>query len=146
MSHSWPRDPVVLPLRLLARLTPDAVVGSVGPGLLGQVMAACQANPTYLDRFYTLQPGRVNGAKRLLVLLPLSVREKLPPGWIEAVGEYATLVWRAGPEVPADDEMEPHEYIWEGDDAAPAPGQQGSRMISRGGMAATLPIGAGGRE
>jgi radical SAM superfamily enzyme YgiQ (UPF0313 family) len=101
--------------------TPDAVVGSFGPGLLGQVMAASQANPTYLDKFYALQPGRVNGAKRLIVLLPLSVRERLPRAWVEAMGEYATLVWRASPEGPPDEEMEPHEYIWEGDSAAVVP-------------------------
>jgi hypothetical protein len=94
-------------------LSPEAVRREIEPQLLGEWLAECQASPTYLDKFYALQPGRPNGAKRLIVLLPLALRELLPSEWIEAVGEFATLVWRAGPEGPPCKEgMEPHEYTW----------------------------------
>src|SRR5262249_5641009 len=71
---------------------PDAV----RPQLLARLMTTCQTNPTYLDKFYGLQPGRINGAKRLVILLPLAIREKLSREWIETVGEYASLIWRNG--------------------------------------------------
>ena len=77
-------------------LTPGAVGQEVGPGLRGQVLAACQAAPTYLDKFYALQPGRPNGAKRVVVLLPRGLRGRLPPELREAAEERATLAWRAG--------------------------------------------------
>jgi hypothetical protein len=95
------------------KLTPEAVRREVGASLLSELMAACQANPTYLDKYYALQPGRPNGAKRLIVLLPLALREQLPLEWGEDVGELATLVWRVGlDEMPCEDEMESNEYLW----------------------------------
>jgi radical SAM superfamily enzyme YgiQ (UPF0313 family) len=96
-------------------LTPAAVRRQVGPKLLGELLAACQARPTYLDKFYALQPGRPNGAKRLVVLLPLLLREQLPPEWVEEVGEAATLVWRAGAgETACEERLEGHEFAWAG--------------------------------
>jgi radical SAM superfamily enzyme YgiQ (UPF0313 family) len=94
-------------------LTPETVRRQVGPRLLGDLMAACQADPTYLDKFYALQPGRSNGAKRLLVLLPLALREALPPEWLEEMSDSATLVWETEPEETGrEDQMEAHEYAW----------------------------------
>ena len=61
-------------------------------------MAACQANPTYLDKFYGLQPGRMNGAKRLILLLPSALRDTLSPKWLDSVAEIATLVWQSDSE------------------------------------------------
>jgi radical SAM superfamily enzyme YgiQ (UPF0313 family) len=85
---------------------------SLPPRLVDALTAACQANPTYLDRYYALQPGRPNGAKRLVVLLPLALRERLPPEWLEAVGESATLVWRDGPQtLYCEDQLEPPESV-----------------------------------
>jgi radical SAM superfamily enzyme YgiQ (UPF0313 family) len=93
------------------KLSSEVVCREIGPSLLGALMAVCQASPTYLDKFYALQPGRINGSKRLIVLLPLSLRKQLPFAWVEAVGEAATLVWRAGPgEMLADGRLEPHEF------------------------------------
>jgi hypothetical protein len=43
-----------------------------------------------------LQPGRINGAKRLIVLLPLAMRANASPEWIEAADEHATLMWQNG--------------------------------------------------
>ena len=89
-------------------LTPEAVRREVGPRLLSALMAACQQNPTYLDKYYALQPGRPNGAKRLIVLLPRACRELLSLEWVEEVGELATLVWRVGlEEMQGENEMEP---------------------------------------
>lgn len=94
-------------------MTPEGVRQEVGPRLLGELMTACQANPTYLDKFYALQPGRTGGAKRLVVLLPFALRETLPLDWMEDVGETATLVWQAGSlDMPYEDQMEPHEITW----------------------------------
>ncbi len=88
--------PQVLPLRVLESLT-----------------VACQHTSTYLDRYYALQPGRFNGAKRLIVLLPASWRLRLDSDWIAAAGAYATLVWRGKPEeVAAPEELEAFEYAW----------------------------------
>jgi radical SAM superfamily enzyme YgiQ (UPF0313 family) len=99
-------------------LTPEAVRREVGVGLLGELMAACQANPTYLDKYYALQPGRPNGAKRLLVLLPLALRGRLPRRWGVEVGSLATVVWRAGAGAAnCEDELEPYEITWTGPEA-----------------------------
>jgi radical SAM superfamily enzyme YgiQ (UPF0313 family) len=81
------------------------------PWLLETLLAACQVRPTYLDRYYALQPGRPNGAKRLIILLPFSLRSRLNPAWIGATGAYATLVWHGRPEEAGpEDEWEAHEY------------------------------------
>jgi hypothetical protein len=76
---------------------------------LETLMAVCQQNPTYLDRFYALQPGRPIGAKRLVVLLPLAERSRLDPAWIAEVGDFATLVWRGTEDAAM--ELEEHEYV-----------------------------------
>jgi radical SAM superfamily enzyme YgiQ (UPF0313 family) len=94
-------------------LDPGSVQDAVSPRLLARLTAACQERPTYLDRFYALQPGRPNGAKRLVVLLPADLRPQLQPDWIEEVGASATLVWRgsAAAEKSADG-FESFEYSW----------------------------------
>jgi radical SAM superfamily enzyme YgiQ (UPF0313 family) len=81
--------------------------------LLGQLLSACMARPTYLDRYYALQPGRPNGAKRLVLLLPARLRARFDPHWIERVGSSASLVWRGeGPAFCRECDMEPFEYVW----------------------------------
>jgi hypothetical protein len=98
-------------------LTPGEIQREIGPRLLGELLAAGLENPTYLDKFYSLQPGSPNGAKRVVVVLPLALRGRLSWEWVEAVGETATLAWRAGgEEVPAEEELGPREHAW----AAPA--------------------------
>jgi hypothetical protein len=95
--------------------TAASVRRELGGAFLGGLMAACQERPTYLDKFYALQPGPANGAKRLVVVLPLALRGPLC-GWAEAVGEAAAVVWRAGPETPCDeDDLGPHEHVWAGE-------------------------------
>jgi hypothetical protein len=93
--------------------TPEAVQREIGPELLGNLMAVCHENPTYLDKFYALQPGRPNGAKRLLLLLPRSWRGQLDSGWVEDTGTWATVVWRSAARADApEEELEAYEHVW----------------------------------
>jgi len=88
----------------------------VSPEMLATLMATCQETPTYLDKFYALQPGRPNGAKRLIVLLPLDCRPQVSEEWLATIGELATLVWRAEPAaVAAEEEMDEHEFTFVGE-------------------------------
>jgi hypothetical protein len=92
---------------------PAAVPQQVPPRLLEALLAVCQEAPTYLDKFYAMQPGSANGAKRLIVLLPLRLRPRLDLRWAEEVGDHATLVWRtAGADGGAEAGMAAHEYAW----------------------------------
>jgi hypothetical protein len=87
-------DPRALTLRTLDRLT-----------------RACHQAPSYLDRYYSLQPGRPLGAKRLIVVVPLGQRDRLGPDWLEAAGEFATVVWRGRQDAAL--EVEAYEYVME---------------------------------
>jgi radical SAM superfamily enzyme YgiQ (UPF0313 family) len=84
---------------------------SIGPRLLETLLAACQEQPTYLDKYYALQPGGMNGAKRLIVLLPNEWRRPAPAEWLETLGGFATLVWR-GADREIEAEMAAYEYSW----------------------------------
>ena len=88
-----------------------AVARQFRPRLLDALIAVCQESPTYLDKFYALQPGGMNGAKRLIVLLSAALRPRLGAEWLEDVGACATVVWRGGAEAVAE-EMEANEYAW----------------------------------
>ncbi len=90
----------------------EDVTRSVTPQLVNLLMATALEQPTYLDKYYALQPGRTNGAKRLVVVLPGRHREELDPNWLDEIGATASLVWRGLPEVDA--EMESFEYAWPG--------------------------------
>jgi hypothetical protein len=92
-------------------LEPAGGTGGLSPGLLEGLLAVCQERPTYLDKYYALQPGSLNGAKRLVLLLPATLREGLGEDWIVAVGEAATVVWRGADQGP-EEEMAAHEYAW----------------------------------
>jgi radical SAM superfamily enzyme YgiQ (UPF0313 family) len=89
------------------------VASSITPRLLDSLTAAGFAQPTYLDEYYALQPGRVNGAKRLIVVLPGSLRDQLDPDWVAGIGAVATLVWRGLPQ-SEEAEMDVCEYVWSG--------------------------------
>ncbi len=86
---------------------PRAAQASVTPRFLQALFAACQERPTYLDKFYALQPGGTNGAKRLIVLLPAGWRGNVAADWAEAVGALATLVWRGS---AAEADLEAYEF------------------------------------
>ncbi|HMP03853.1 MAG TPA: radical SAM protein [Gemmatales bacterium] len=67
------------------------------PQELELLWACLQQQPSYLDRFFALQPGRPRGAKRLVLLLPWRWRNRCPGGWLDAVTEWASVVWRDAP-------------------------------------------------
>ncbi|WP_439623031.1 B12-binding domain-containing radical SAM protein [Gemmata sp.] len=92
---------------------PAALRESVTPALLESLLAAALERPTYLDKYYALQPGRTNGAKRLVLILPGSHRDALDTDWVDAIGATASLVWRGLPECAAA-ELETFEYAWPG--------------------------------
>jgi len=77
-------------------LTVQQICEHIDPLFLSELLAACQENPTYLDKLYALQPGQIAGAKRLVLMISHDLRAHLPFQWIEAVGELATLAWRDG--------------------------------------------------
>ena len=89
-----------------------APAGALAPGFLNALLAACLESPTYLDKFYALMPGRPNGAKRLVVLLPLEAREATDPDAVAEAGAFASVVWRAAGPAAEPDDLEPHEYVW----------------------------------
>jgi hypothetical protein len=73
------------------------------------LLAAAFRHPTYLDKFYSVMPGRPKGAKRIIVLLPAEFRSRLDPEWIAGVGNYAAIVWRG--ELPDDALLVDHESV-----------------------------------
>ena len=95
--------------------SPDtaAVRRQLRPARLETLVAACQESPTYLDKFYALQPGSPNGAKRLVLLLPAALRPHLGAEWLDSVSACATVVWRGAAE-RVSEEMEAHEFAWAG--------------------------------
>lgn len=69
----------------------------------------CLKQTSYLDRFYSMQPGFWKGAKRFVVVLPAESRESLRPAWIENLAEYASVVWRGEPRI-LEEILGSHEY------------------------------------
>jgi hypothetical protein len=59
---------------------------------LDLLLSTCYRTTTYLDRYYSLHPGRLLGSKRLFVLLPPSMAERVDEEWCDMVADYATLV------------------------------------------------------
>lgn len=56
------------------------------------LLSTCYRTTTYLDRYYSLQPGRLLGSKRLVVALPQKSPQQPSESWKEQVAEFATLV------------------------------------------------------
>jgi len=75
-------------------LEPTADPRRLGPATLESLLAECFRNPTYLDRFYSVLPGRPKGAKRLIVVLPADVHAMIDPRWRSEIDDVATVVWR----------------------------------------------------
>jgi len=74
-------------------LEPTGSPYSITSDVLGDLWSACQEQPSYMDRYYAMQPGRPIGAKRLIVLV--DEIESLPNEWIDAIEEQATLVTKS---------------------------------------------------
>jgi radical SAM superfamily enzyme YgiQ (UPF0313 family) len=94
------------------RVDDRAVNDAIDPAFLNALLAACLENPTYLDKFYALLPGRPNGAKRLVVLLPLERRAASDADRVAGAGSFASVVWRSHTSDAEPDDLEPHEYVW----------------------------------
>jgi radical SAM superfamily enzyme YgiQ (UPF0313 family) len=87
---------------------PTADPRSLSASTLDASLRVCFARPTYLDRFYAVQPGRPKAAKRLVVLAPFAQRADLY-GWAQEIGELADVVWRGVQE--SDPALEEYEYV-----------------------------------
>jgi hypothetical protein len=84
----------------------------IAVSLLRELYSVCLERPTYLDKFYAVQPGRPNGAKRLVLALPFSARQDLHPDWLMGVGEFASIAWLGAPAGDLSEiDLEAHEYV-----------------------------------
>jgi hypothetical protein len=68
---------------------------SITPAFLAELRRACYRRTTYLDRFYSILPGPMKGSKSLVVSLDARDRRDLTAEQINAIGEFAAIVWRA---------------------------------------------------
>lgn len=62
--------------------------------VLTRIQAACFRETSYLDRFYSILPGRPKGAKRIVLLLPAEDRCAWSDSDLDDLAEFATVVWR----------------------------------------------------
>lgn len=90
-------------------LEPRAAAEAITPEFLDDLLQVCFRTTSYLDRFYSMAPGRRKGAKRLVLLLSWSVRDALGMDWIDSRGEVADIVWRDADDAVA--EMAEFEYV-----------------------------------
>lgn len=73
-------------------LEPAGNPQSITEEVLSELWGACQSKPSYLDRYYALQPGRPIGAKRIVVLLP-DGSDDHDTEWQQTIEEQATVVF-----------------------------------------------------
>jgi radical SAM superfamily enzyme YgiQ (UPF0313 family) len=100
-------------LDLSAAISVQGCRTALRPEILPTLVATCLKTTSYLDRYYAMQPGRANGAKRLIAVLPAALRTALDESWLEQIDATATVVWRRSRHHPmAAAEIEPHEYAW----------------------------------
>jgi len=74
-------------------LEPTARPESLNAAVLEGLLATCYQTTSYLDRFYSMHPDELRGAKRLIVVVREAERGRLGRRWAQAVGNYATLMW-----------------------------------------------------
>ncbi len=106
-------------LQIVFDLTGDELASGIEKSLpvafLQTVMGACQESSSYLDRYYAMQPGRNEGAKRLMILLPVQARTTVSEEWLDSAGELATVVWLTLEDTSGNEKnLEPNEYYWAG--------------------------------
>jgi len=73
-------------------LEPQGDYQQVSPRCLSLLLETLYRTISYLDRYYSVQPGRLRGAKRLVVVAPEAARKDRR--WRQAAGQYAELVFR----------------------------------------------------
>ncbi len=81
-------------LQVVLEMKRESSCSSLRPRTLAGLLAECRAYPSYLDRYYAMQPGRPNGSKRLIVVIPQDMHLEAANEWAEELEEYATCVWR----------------------------------------------------
>jgi len=59
---------------------------------LSQLLASCYRTTTYLDRYYSLHPGQLLGAKRLFVSLRPDQYARVDDTWLDQIADYATVL------------------------------------------------------
>ncbi|MBC7819569.1 MAG: B12-binding domain-containing radical SAM protein [Planctomycetaceae bacterium] len=95
-------------------LEPTGDPASLKMSFLQAIRTACLKEPSYLDRFYSMQLGRPKGAKHIVIRLPWSARESVGLDWIDDVGQFASIVW-TGEDIPSEvdmtEELEAHEFV-----------------------------------
>ncbi|HEV3084024.1 MAG TPA: radical SAM protein, partial [Gemmataceae bacterium] len=100
-------------LDLCAATTAQRCQNALRPEVIQTLAATCLESTSYLDRYYAMQPGRPNGAKRLIAVLPASLRARLDEDWLEQIGTIATIVWQRGRQDPVPEtEVAPDDYAW----------------------------------
>ena len=77
------------------------------PATLQALLHECYRTSNYLDRYYGLNPEGLLGSKRLLIILPSEQRQEVAEDWIDAIGEFATVIWRGS--LLDETDLEPHE-------------------------------------
>ena len=99
-------------LRIVLEPTGDS--SGLTMSFLQAIRTACLKEPSYLDRFYSMQLGRPKGAKHIVIRLPWSTRGQAGLDWIDDVGQFASIVW-TGEDIPAEadmsEELEAHEFV-----------------------------------
>lgn len=99
-------------LRIVLEPTGDPTTLTMS--FLQAIRTACLKEPSYLDRFYSMQLGRPKGAKHIVIRLPWSARDQAGLDWIDDVGQFASIVW-TGVDLPSEadlaDELEAHEFV-----------------------------------
>jgi radical SAM superfamily enzyme YgiQ (UPF0313 family) len=87
----------------------------LGIELLQKLMEVCYSSTSYLDRYYSMHPGHLPGAKRLFVLLPAKERLRLGRNWISEIGRCAAILWHGKNAIP--ERMEEFECLLDSDGA-----------------------------
>lgn len=78
---------------LHAVIEPQGDYRQVSPRSLALLLETSYQTVSYLDRYYSVQPGRLRGAKRLVVVAPEPARKDRH--WRQAASQYAELVFRS---------------------------------------------------
>jgi len=79
-------------LTLTVVLEPRGKISALTGQVLRRLWSVCQQRPTYLDRYYSVQPGQLAGAKRLLVCLP-PLPHAEDSTWRAEIEEFANILY-----------------------------------------------------
>jgi hypothetical protein len=88
--------PPALPVQRhpLTRSPAHPLTASLTPATCEALLTAAIRRPTYLDRFYSVHPGQIKGAKRLVVVLPSESEHSRDAQWLDKISDYASIVFQ----------------------------------------------------